>query len=679
MPSPLPHILLVLSLLLWAPAARAALDVDCTPIAETGYDAGTPFPLTVITINGKKVEQNLARAWYQMYLAAQADGVTLTLVSGFRTMAQQQYLWDCYKGKSGGSCPAGCSSCNIAATPGYSKHQKGDAVDVSTNGGTNTAYKWLKGTGGYSPHGQSFGFLDTFNPPEPWHWVYVNPGPWVGPCDDGGPVESPTACTPAAVSGAEGEIFKDMPPGAFGKAEAEALLAAGITNGCAPDLYCPTCIATRAQAVTLLLRAADIDVGGPPATTSFDDVAPTAYYAAYVEKALELGITSGCSPTQFCPDEPTTRKQFAKFLIETLDVPTVSPATATFSDVPKGDWGYPYVETLKALCITTGCSPTTFCPGEHVTRAMAAVFIARAFDLQDSNDCIQYCDAATCAGASFCENWDTCAFADQCVETGSQSRTCHDFGCSGPVTDAECLDSTSAQTQSCSRDTDGDVVAGWSAWSACAANEPCGETGTQSRSRTVCSGGVAVEETGSQGCTPPEDPACHQPDPDPEPQAEAVKDTAVVDTAVVDPAIVDTAVPVEAPEVGPEDDTAPLPDVAPGPDADEGGGTDATRDADPPQRADAARPVASDVGGIADATRGTGGRQADTPGSDSQGSSSTGFPSSGGGDVSTLDQPATAGGCGAAGGDAGWPLGPLALLLLLLSLVRAPRAPSEHA
>ena len=122
----------------FAPDA-SALTVDCTPQVETGYDAGTPFSLTVITLDGIQVEEDLARAYYQMYLAAQADGVTLTLVSGFRTMAQQQHLWDCYQGASGGSCPAGCSSCNIAAAPGYSKHQRVQILLVPPMNARNSA------------------------------------------------------------------------------------------------------------------------------------------------------------------------------------------------------------------------------------------------------------------------------------------------------------------------------------------------------------------------------------------------------------------------------------------------------------------------------------------------------------------------------------------------------------
>ena len=68
-----------------APASAAAenidgLEVDCTVKTATGY-AGedNPFPLEVITINGKLIEVELAGAFYQMYLAAKSEGVNLVL------------------------------------------------------------------------------------------------------------------------------------------------------------------------------------------------------------------------------------------------------------------------------------------------------------------------------------------------------------------------------------------------------------------------------------------------------------------------------------------------------------------------------------------------------------------------------------------------------------------------
>jgi len=304
-------------------------------------------------------------------------------------------------------------------------------------------------------------------------------------------------------------LFKDLPPGTWGKQEAELCYAAGITNGCQPDYFCPDCDTTRAMAVTLLIRAAQIPVD-EDATPTFDDLTPGAYYVPYVEKAKELGITQGCSPTEFCPHSPVTRKQFAKFLIEALGVPTVNVAfeDGSFTDVDD-DWAFKYIETMLEYCITTGCGDgTTFCPNELVPRVMAVVFIARAWDLANSSDCISFCDDANCAGTSYCEDWGACSFSSTCAESGTRARTCHNFACTGAFGSASCMESVVGEQEVCTQDTDGNVVEGWGPWSVCEPTAECATTGSQTKVRIICSNGGEVEATKTEECTPSVDPNC---------------------------------------------------------------------------------------------------------------------------------------------------------------------------
>ena len=58
-----------------------------------------------------------------------------------------------------------------------------------------------------------------------------------------------------------------------------------------------------------------------------------------------------------------------------------APGTATFSDVPVGYWARQYIEALAASGITGGCGAGVFCPGNNVTRAEMAVFLAKALGL----------------------------------------------------------------------------------------------------------------------------------------------------------------------------------------------------------------------------------------------------------------------------------------------------------
>jgi hypothetical protein len=58
-----------------------------------------------------------------------------------------------------------------------------------------------------------------------------------------------------------------------------------------------------------------------------------------------------------------------------------APATASFTDVPTGHPFFQMIEALKASGITSGCTASTYCPNDPVTRGQMAVFLARALGL----------------------------------------------------------------------------------------------------------------------------------------------------------------------------------------------------------------------------------------------------------------------------------------------------------
>jgi hypothetical protein len=58
-----------------------------------------------------------------------------------------------------------------------------------------------------------------------------------------------------------------------------------------------------------------------------------------------------------------------------------APATASFTDVPVGAQFFKEVEALAKSGITAGCTATTFCPEQAVTRRQMAAFLSRALGL----------------------------------------------------------------------------------------------------------------------------------------------------------------------------------------------------------------------------------------------------------------------------------------------------------
>ena len=128
--------------------------VDCSNRrVATGYRSGSAFTIHIVDADGKPIEEATASMYQRMQDAAAKAGVTLRIVSGFRTMAQQQALYDDYIHGRG----------NLAAKPGYSNHQSGHALDLNTSGAG--VYSWLEN------HADEYGFKRTV-PSEIWHWEY---------------------------------------------------------------------------------------------------------------------------------------------------------------------------------------------------------------------------------------------------------------------------------------------------------------------------------------------------------------------------------------------------------------------------------------------------------------------------------------------------------------------------
>jgi hypothetical protein len=114
----------------------------------------------------------------------------------------------------------------------------------------------------------------------------------------------------------------------------------------------------------------------------FDDVDPASHFAFFFIEALERsGITGGCGPNLYCPEDPVTRAQMAVFHARGINGAGFIPPAATgnvFADVRAGAFAANYIERLFADGITAGCGGGNYCPNDSVTRAQMAVFLLRA-------------------------------------------------------------------------------------------------------------------------------------------------------------------------------------------------------------------------------------------------------------------------------------------------------------
>lgn len=96
----------------------------------------------------------------------------------------------------------------------------------------------------------------------------------------------------------------------------------GIAYGCAPGRYCPSRTLTRAEMASFLQRAFEVpDAPGH----AFTDLGGTAHAGAIAAIAA-AGLTQGCRENAYCPEQPVTRAQMAAFLQRALDLAPTQPA-----------------------------------------------------------------------------------------------------------------------------------------------------------------------------------------------------------------------------------------------------------------------------------------------------------------------------------------------------------------
>ena len=149
------------------------------------------------------------------------------------------------------------------------------------------------------------------------------------------------------------------------------LYQSGITAGCSSTIFCPDEVVTRGQMAAFLDRALHL----PKTTTDYFTDDSGTIFEMNINRLAASEITTGCSPTTFCPDDAVTRGQMAAFLDRALALPKTT--TDFFTD----DSGSIFEKSINRLAssgITTGCSATTFCPDDVVTRGQMAAFLHRA-------------------------------------------------------------------------------------------------------------------------------------------------------------------------------------------------------------------------------------------------------------------------------------------------------------
>ncbi len=167
-----------------APATPAASEEDGVDniLGHLSYEEASSEDLEAVTADGRvRLRTAAARKFIEMVEAARLEGVVLSALSGYRTVAEQEYL---FFGVKAERSQAATKRAEVSAPPGFSEHHTGYAIDIGDGNvpATNLspdfehtpAFKWL------AANAARFNFELSFprgNPQgiqyEPWHWRFV--------------------------------------------------------------------------------------------------------------------------------------------------------------------------------------------------------------------------------------------------------------------------------------------------------------------------------------------------------------------------------------------------------------------------------------------------------------------------------------------------------------------------
>ena len=170
--------------------------------------------------------------------------------------------------------------------------------------------------------------------------------------------------------------FEDVAEGAWFYDDVTYVWQEGLMQGVSETEFGPAVSANRAMVVTLLYRLDGAEQEFED--SSFEDVEPGSWYHGAVEWALENGITTGVSETEFAPGRNVIREQFVAFLHRYAGSPEPEALPEHYADWDKVSG---YAQSAMAWAVeaglVTGYADGTVGPLRELNRAELAVLMHR--------------------------------------------------------------------------------------------------------------------------------------------------------------------------------------------------------------------------------------------------------------------------------------------------------------
>ncbi len=139
--------------------------------------------------------------------------------------------------------------------------------------------------------------------------------------------------------------------------------------------------------IILASLAGSVTTAYAQASEHYIDVQSGVWYEDAASALLESGALDA-DEDRLRPFDLATRAEAMKLLVQVYDEPLITPATASFSDVAKSAWYYPYIETAASVGWLQGdkncyqnSTPCYARPADNVNRAEMAIILQRAYAL----------------------------------------------------------------------------------------------------------------------------------------------------------------------------------------------------------------------------------------------------------------------------------------------------------
>lgn len=190
-----------------------------------------------------------------------------------------------------------------------------------------------------------------------------------------------TVVTPNTPESIPGE-FADVPADHWAKSIIKEVVLRGDANGVSETEFEPERSITRAEFAKLMLNTLDLEE--TDYTGGFSDVSADDWYAGAVQTVADQGLMEGFDGA-FQPEAYITREEMAKVVYEAYIAgggEAIADADLSFSDVSDiSDWALEAVTQASALELINGNPDGSFAPAAQATRAEAVTIINRFYHI----------------------------------------------------------------------------------------------------------------------------------------------------------------------------------------------------------------------------------------------------------------------------------------------------------